>query len=221
MIERAARGLYRLPEGDVTAQYTTVSACRTVTSALRRHGVLRARDLEALGVSREYLSQLCRRGTVERVARGLYRLPNADVTGLHTVVEACRRVPHGVVCLLSALRFHDVTTQAPYQVWMAVDAKARRPRVPDLPLRIVGSSGAAFREGVEEHVVEGTPIRVYCLAKTVADCFKYRNKIGMDVALEALRETVGDRRVPVDELWHYAKICRVANVIRPYLEAIT
>ena len=192
-----------------------------VTSALRRGGILRARDLGDLGVSREYLSKLRRRGMVERVARGLYRLPGAELTALHTVVEACRRVPHGVVCLLSALRFHDVTTQAPYQVWMAVDVKAWRPRVPDLPLRIVRSSGVAFREGVEEHVVEGTPVRVYCLAKTVADCFKYRNKIGIDVALEALRETVGDRRVSIDEIWHYAKVCRVANVMRPYLEAIT
>lgn len=192
-----------------------------VVRALREASVLRARDLVALGVSRQYLSRLHRRGLIERVARGLYRLPDAEVSAQHTMVQACRRVRHGVVCLLSALRFHDATTQAPFEVWMAIDVKARLPQAKGIPLRIVRFSGPAFIEGVEEHSVEGSPLRVYSLAKTVADCFKYRNKIGLDVALEALREVLRERRVSMDELWQYAKICRVANVMRPYLEAVT
>jgi predicted transcriptional regulator of viral defense system len=192
-----------------------------VVGALRETTVLRAKDLMGLGVSRQYLTTLCRAGTIERIGRGMYRLPDADVSAQHTMVQACRRVPQGVVCLLSALRFHDVTTQAPFEVWMAIDVKARRPQARGLPLRIVRFSGPAFSGGIEEHSIEGSPVRVYSLAKTVPDCFKYRNKIGLDIALEALREVLRERRVSMDELWKYAKICRVANVMRPYLESVT
>ena len=192
-----------------------------MVGALRETTVLRAKDLMGLGVSRQYLTTLCRAGTIERIGRGMYRLPDADVSAQHTMVQACRRVPQGVVCLLSALRFHDVTTQAPFEVWMAIDVKARRPQARGLPLRIVRFSGPAFSGGIEEHSIEGSPVRVYSLAKTVPDCFKYRNKIGLDIALEALREVLRERRVSMDELWKYAKICRVANVMRPYLESVT
>jgi len=174
-----------------------------------------------MGVSREYLRRLERRGVIERVARGLYRLPGAAVPAQQTVIEVARRIPHGVIALLSALRFHDITTQAPGDVWMAVNVKARQPRVEGLPLRIVRFSGAAFTEGVEEHVVQGVTVRVYGLAKTVADCFKYRNKIGLDVALEALREALRSRRASADDLWHFARICRVSRVMRPYLESLS
>jgi predicted transcriptional regulator of viral defense system len=201
------------PSGESTAD--------VVIAELRKATVMRTKDLVALGVSRQYLSKLCRSGVIERVARGLYRLPDAEVSAHHTTVQACRRIPHGVVCLLSALRFHDVTTQAPFEVWMAIEVKARLPQADDPPLRIVRFSGPAFSEGVEEHTVEGVPVRVYSLAKTVADCFKYRNKIGLEVALEALREAVHERRIPMDELWRFATICRVANVMRPYLESLT
>jgi len=196
-------------------------AAERVVEALREASVLRAMDLVALGVSRQYLSKLQQRGVIERVGRGIYRLPDADVSAQHTVVHACRRVPHGVVCLLSALRFHDVTTQAPFEVWLAIGVKARLPRAEGLPLRIVRFSGPAFTEGVEQHRVEGAPVRVYSLAKTVADCFKFRNKMGLDVALEALREALRERRISIDDLWRFAKICRVANVMQPYLEAVT
>ena len=144
----------------------------------------------------------------------------AGVTEHHTLAEACVRVPHGVVCLLSALRYHDLTTQAPFEVWLAVETDKWRPVVDYPPLRIVRFSGAAFTEGVEEHLVEGVTVRVYGVAKTIADCFKYRNKIGLDVALEALRD-VRDRRLATnDALWRYAQVCRVANVMLPYLEAL-
>jgi predicted transcriptional regulator of viral defense system len=182
-------------------------------------GVLRPRDLNAYGIPREHLRRLHARGRLRRLGRGLYVLPDADLTEHHTLAEACKRVPHGVVCLLSALRFHELTTQAPFEVWLAIGEKAWRPRADYPPLRIVRFSGAALAAGVEEHVVEGVSVKVYCPAKTVADCFKYRNKIGLDVALEALRDCRRQRKCTNDKLWHYAEICRVANVMRPYLEA--
>ena len=173
-----------------------------------------------LAVSREYLRQLRTRGVIERVGHGLYRLRASELTVHHSLVEASRRVPHGTICLLSALRYHQVTTQSPHEVWVAVDRKARHPRIKDFPIRIVSFSGLALTEGLEEHLIEGVPVQIYSLAKTVADCFKYRNKIGLDVALEALREALRAKRISVDRLWLYAKICRVAKVIRPYLEAM-
>jgi len=125
-----------------------------------------------------------------------------------------------VVCLLSALRFHDLTTQAPFEVWLAIENKALAPRLDYPPLRIVRFSGPALTEGVEEHLVDGVTVRVTGVAKTVADCFKYRNKIGLDVALEALREAWRAKRMTSDDLWYYAKVCRVANVMRPYLDSL-
>ena len=188
---------------------------------MRQSSVLRTRDIEALGISREQLGHLRRRGIVYRVARGLYSLPDGAVSTDHSLAEAAKRVPHGVVCLLSALRFHGLTTQAPSEVWLAISAKARHPVDTGLPLHIVRSSGEAFIAGVEEHVVDGVAVRVYNPAKTVADCFRFRNKIGLDVALEALREGWRERRFSMDELGRCAKVCRATNVIRPYLEALS
>jgi predicted transcriptional regulator of viral defense system len=173
-----------------------------------------------LGISREYLRKLNEQGLVQRVGYGLYSLADFEPTEHRTIVEACKRVPHGVVCLLSALRFHDLTTQLPFEIWLAIDRKAWRPRESSIPLRIVRFSGPALEAGVEEHEIEGVRVRVYNFAKTVADCFKYRNKIGLDVAMEALREGWRERRFTMDELWRYGKICRVANVMRPYLEML-
>ena len=182
-------------------------------------GVLRPRDLDAHGIPRIYLSRLCERGLLDRVGRGLYVVPDADVSEHHTLAEAGKRVPHGVVCLLSALRFHGLTTQSPSEVWLAIANKAWRPQVDYPPLRFVRFSERTLEAGVEEHSIEGVLVRIYNPAKTVADCFKYRNKIGLDVALEALRDCRRQRRCTNDELWRYAKICRVANVMRPYMEA--
>jgi predicted transcriptional regulator of viral defense system len=152
------------------------------------------------------------------VGRGLYGLTTRPVSAHGTLAEVARRVPKGVVCLLSALRFHDLTTQAPFEVWLAIDNKAATPRLDYPPLRLVRFSGAALTEGVEEHDVDSVTVRITGVAKTVADCFKYRNKIGLDVALEALREAWNAKRMTSDQIWHYAKIDRVANVMRPYLE---
>ena len=191
-----------------------------VLQLARELGVLRSRDLAQQGIAREYLTRLTQAGLLERTGRGLYVLSDAELTEHHSLAEAAKRVPAGVVCLLSALRFHDLTTQAPFEVWIALPPTARHPRPGSPPLRVVRFSGPALTEGIEEHVIEGVPVRVYNPAKTVADCFKYRNKIGLDVALEALRETWRERRATMDELWHYAEVCRVATVMRPYLESL-
>lgn len=197
-----------------------MSKTEQVLGMAREVGVLRAKDVEAKGIHREYLKRLEQLGLLIRSGRGIYTSADADITENHSLVEARMRVPHGVICLLSALSFHELTTQAPFEVWLAIDQKARHPKDALLPLRIVYMSGLAREAGIESHQIEGVPVRVYCLAKTVVDCFKFRNKIGLDVALEALRECWLKRRCTIDELWHYAKICRVQNVMRPYLESL-
>jgi len=191
-----------------------------VMKMARRSGVLRARDLDAMGIPRVVLSRLCRRGLLVRTGRGLYVPSDIEPSENHSLAGAQKKVPRGVVCLLSALRFHDLTTQVPFEVWMAIHPKARKPRVDHPPVRIVRFSGEALTFGVEEHRVEGVPVRVTSLAKTVADCFKYRNKIGLDVAIEALRDFRLSRAGTMDELWRAAEVCRVLNVMRPYVDAI-
>jgi predicted transcriptional regulator of viral defense system len=197
-----------------------MSKTELVLDLVRRIGVVRPRDLDAHGIPRIYLTRLVRRGLLERVGRGLYTLPDAEVSEHRTLAEAARQVPHGVVCLLSALRFHELTTQNPFEVWMAVHHKAWSPRSDGPPLRIVRMSGSAFDSGVEFHQIEGVTVRVYGAAKTVADCFKFRSKVGLDVALEALRDYRRAYPAGMDDLWRYAKICRVSSLIRPYLEAL-
>ncbi len=188
---------------------------------LRKKGLIRSADLAGLGMRRESLSRLHREGHLERLGRGLYAHPGRKVSLHHSLAEAAKKVPKGVVCLLSALSYHEITTQAPFEVWMALDRKARLPVPgPGLAFRFHRFSGKALSEGVEQHLVDGIPVRVYSLAKTVADCFKYRNKIGLDVALEALREARRAHRVTSEELHRYARVCRVENVMRPYMEAL-
>jgi predicted transcriptional regulator of viral defense system len=191
-----------------------------VRELVRQYGVLRPRDLVACGLPGAYLGRLAQEGLVERVGRGLYRSRSVALTEQHTLAEVCRRVPQGVVCLLSALRFHNLTTQSPAEVWLALGSKTRTPKTDLLPLRIVRFSAAALAAGIEERLVEGVPVRVYDPAKTVVDCFKYRNKIGLEVALEALRMGWRERRLTMDQLWGYATICRMTNVMRPYLESL-
>ena len=193
---------------------------KQVLKTVRELGVARPRDLRACGLPESYLHRLARQGELERVGRGLYRVVGAEVSERQSLVEACKRVPHAVVCLLSALRFHELTTQNPFEVWIAIHVKARRPNLDYPPLRVVRFSKAALTEGVTEHNVDGVNVKVYSTAKTVADCFKYRNKIGLDVALEALREYRRERG-SMDELWHYAQVCRMTRVMRPYIEAMT
>ncbi len=198
---------------------TTTPLPRQVLQLMKHAGIARTRDLEQAGVSRTQLRRFCERGLLERVGRGLYRLPGAPLTERNDLAEAARRAPGGVVCLLSALRFHGLTTQNPFEVWMAIDRKAWRPRVAHPPLRLFYLSGPSLREGVEEHAISGVTVRVFSAAKTVADCFKFRNKIGTEVAVEALRDYRRTRPKQLDAIWRFAEVDRVTRVIRPYLEA--
>jgi predicted transcriptional regulator of viral defense system len=202
-----------------TGTRETAPLAQRVLAMAREKGVLRTRDLIAVGIHRVVLTRLCHQKRLIRLGRGLYSLPEADITENHSLAEVARRIPHATVCLLSALRFHGLTTQAPFQVWIAIDTKARKPHVVDMSLRIVRFSGKARTHGVDEHLVENVTVRVTSAAKTVADCFKYRNKIGLDVALEALKDYRRAHKSR-DDLWMAAKICRVASVMRPYMEAM-
>ena len=199
-----------MPTGTATERILTLAA---------HQPLIRPRDVEALGIAREFLLRLHRQGLLVRPARGVYALADSSVTEHHSLAVAAKRVPRGIVCLLSALRFYGLTTQDPHEVWMAIDFKAHKPSIESPALRVLRFSGRALTEGVDIHVIEGVQVRIYCPAKTVADCFKYRNKIGVDVAIEALRDALRTRKATVDEIHRFAKICRVANVMRPYLEA--
>lgn len=187
---------------------------------IRRLGVARPADLEARGIPRGQLYRLYRAGLLERRARGIYVARKHPVTAEHTLAHVARRVPGGIFCLLTALRFHGLTTQGPAEVWIALPEKARRPRLDYPQLRVARFSGAALSEGVELHRLEQVEVRVYSAAKTVADCFKYRNKIGLDVAVEALRDFSRRQRGGATALARFARICRVTRVMQPYLDSI-
>ena len=182
--------------------------------------IITTRQVVEQGIHRQSLTRLVQEGRLEGVGRGRYRRPEGPVTENHGLAMATAAVPHGVICLLSALSFHQIGTQLPHEVWMALDRRARRPAAGYPRLRLVRFSGKALTEGVETHAIEGQAVRVYGAAKTVVDTFKYRNKIGLDVALEALREGWRARRFTMDEIDHFARICRVERVMRPYLEAL-
>ena len=187
--------------------------------ARRRQGAT-AHDFATAGIHRQVLTRLVASGHLERVSRGVYRLPDRSITEHHGLAVVAAAVPHGTITLLSALQFHQIGTQLPSQVWIALDRRARRPALKHPPLRIVRYSGAALTEGIEIRRVEGQAVRVYNAAKTIADCFKYRNKVGLEVALEALREGWRARRFTLNELDRYARVCRVQRVMRPYIEAL-
>jgi len=191
-----------------------------VMELIRSAGIVRRAELEAQGVSPSSLYRLVRDGKAVRLDRGLYAAADHEPSAEHALALAAARVPAGIVCLLTALRFHGLTTQAPADVWIALPEKARLPKLTYPRLRIARFSGAALSEGIETHEIEGVDVRVYSAAKTVADCFKYRNKVGVDVAVEALRDFGTRFRGGATELAHYARICRVTRVMQPYLDAI-
>jgi predicted transcriptional regulator of viral defense system len=184
-------------------------------------GAFRLRDARVRGVHPEVVYRALRAGRVERVGRDLYRGGDVGViTEKHNLVLAAKAVPKGVICLLSALDFHQLTTQLPSETWVAIDRRAALPRAHDLPLRVIRFSKPALELGVEEHVLEGVPVRVYSAVKTVVDCFRYRREVGMDVAIEALRDCRAQRKGTPSELWEMAVACRVGSVMRAYIEAI-
>jgi len=188
----------------------------------RRQGIARGRDFDAAGVPRVYLQRLRDEGVLEQVGRGLYKLAGSEVASATSLAEAVRIQPKGVIGLLSALQFHNLTTQTPHAVWMLLGPKDWAPTNPSVSLKIVRASGDALTAGVETHKIDGVPVPITSPAKTVADCFKHRNKIGLDVAIEALRDLIKSRkgRAGLNELWRYAEIDRVQTVMRPYIEAM-
>ena len=187
---------------------------------IKRLGIVRAADLQAHGISRGQIYRLVRKGMIERQSRGTYVANRHPITAEHGLAQVAKRVPGGVFCLLTALRFHELTTQAPAEVWIALPEKARKPNLDYPRLRVARFSGPALTEGIETHRFEGVEIRVYSAAKTVADCFKYRNKVGVDVAIEALRDFSRRHRGGATALARYARICRVSRVMQPYLDSI-
>ena len=180
-----------------------------------------ARELTAAGVPQRVLSRMAARGHLHRVGRGLYTGAEASPSAHQSVIEVTKQAPKAVVCLLSALEIHEVGVQAPFEVWIALPAGTHAPKGTGASIRVTRLSGAAFSAGIETVVLDGAPVRVYSLAKTITDCFKLRSKVGLDVALEALREGWKARKFTMDELRRYAQVNRMTNVMRPYLEGLT
>jgi predicted transcriptional regulator of viral defense system len=190
------------------------------TDLTRKAGVVRLREFQRAGFAKAAVLRLRKGGKLERVGRGLYALPGREITESEALVQVAKRVPAGVVCLLTALRFHNLTDQNPSKVWLAIDRKARQPRLDWPPLEVVWWSRKVLSFGVVEKSVGGVPVRITTPAKTVADCLKYRHKIGTDVAVQALRDYRRSRR-SIDDLFEAARFCRVERTLRGYLEAMT
>lgn len=183
-------------------------------------GLLRAVDLEVQGVPRHRLTGMLRRGEIQRVSRGIYRRHDAPLSELETIAAVSKRIPGAIICLLTALHVHGIGTQAPRDIWIALDRKARKPQVPGLPVRVVRFSGPMLSYAIGTREVLGVSVRITSPARTVVDCFRYRNKVGLDVALEALRDAIRSRKATMDEIVRVADVCRIQTVISPYLEAI-
>ena len=204
-----------------TVAATPATHAQQVLRLARARTVLRARDVTQEGLPTIALTRLVQAGKLERVARGLYSLPGAAISEHRSLAEVSARVPKGVVCLLSALRVHEIGTQAPFEVWIAIPQHMVTPRLDQPAIRIVRMSDEALADGVERLNIDGVEVPVFNPARTIVDCFRFRNKIGLDVALEALRDGWRQRKFTVDNLWRHATRGRVANVMRPYIEAIT
>ncbi|WP_374353148.1 type IV toxin-antitoxin system AbiEi family antitoxin domain-containing protein [Thermomonas sp.] len=196
-------------------------AAAMAKALIQRKGAVRSRELVEAGVARAQLSRLVATGELIRLARGVYTAPGVALPETEEgVLVVAERIPEARLCLLTALRLHGLTTQAPFEVWIAIGNKDRLPRLDWPPLRVVRFSGEALTTGLETRAMGSKQVRVTNAAKTVADCFKFRNLVGLDVAIEALRDALRARATSVDELWKYAQICRVTKVMRPYLEAL-
>lgn len=188
----------------------------TVRNLFHQKGLVRMRDLRDAGVGSETVARLVREGAVTRVARGLYQLAEAVPDARRSFAEASALVPKGVICLISALQFHELTLQMPSVMWIAIDRTGWKPKFEHPPIRFVRFSSRALREGVKRHLIEGIEVPIFEPAKTIVDCFRYRNKIGLDIALEGLRT----KRATPDQLWEFARTARVWSVMRPYVEAM-
>jgi len=186
----------------------------------QRQRLLNAADVRAHGWSPQLLIKLEQSGKLQRIARGLYSLPDSLVSAHQSLIEVCRRVPKAVVCLLSALQFHEIGTELPFEVWIALPEATQTPALHNPALRIARLRGEAYSEGIETFFEHGSPIRVYSVAKTITDCFKFRHKVGLDVALESLKDAWRQRKLDMDQVTHFARINRVEKVMQPYLETV-
>lgn len=196
------------------------SSHQAILDLAAQHGLIRPLDLRARGLPSVALTRLVRQGLLTRVGRGLYARPDRIVSEHGTLAQVASKHPQTIVCLLTALCVHDLTTQSPFEVWLAIPNKARAPKMDYPSLRIMRFSGAALTDGIEEHQIDGVTVRVTNVARTVADCFKFRNKIGLDVAIEALKDAWFKRKATMADLSHFAKINRVERVMQPYLETV-
>ena len=203
------------------AATTATTHEQQVLRLARMRTLLRARDVTQHGLPTIALTRLVQAGKLDRVARGLYGLPGAKISEHRSLAEVSARVPKGVVCLLSALRAHEIGTQAPHEVWIAIPPHMASPRLDQPAIRVVRMSDGALADGVDRLKIDGVDVPVFNAARTVVDCFRFRNKIGLDVALESLRDGLSRRKFTLDDLWRHATRCRMSNVMRPYIEAIT
>ena len=188
---------------------------------LEEHGIMRLVELRSAGVTAATVSRMARAGEVIRLARGLYQLPDAPFDTSHSLAEAAKRLPKGVVCLVSALAFHGLTDQLPKKVWMAIGKKDWAPKPDGMPIRVIRFTESLLAQSVETHVIEGVPVKVFGVAKTIADCFRHRNKVGLSVAIEGLQEALRQRKASPAEIARHAERGGISTVIRPYLEALT
>ncbi len=195
------------------------SKIEKIIELAEKNTVLRPKDVEKYNIPRQYIYRLYKKGKLEKIGRGLYKIPDKELSEDIMLIETAKKVPNAVICLLSALRFHEMTSQNPFQIWIAIHHKDWTPAI-NIPLKIIRMTGDSLKEGCEEHLIDNIKINIYSPAKTVADCFKFRNKIGLDVAIEALKEYKKQNKGTVDKLWEYSKINKVQNVIRPYIEAV-
>jgi predicted transcriptional regulator of viral defense system len=194
---------------------------KSVENLFRQHGgMLRASEAIALGIHPRTLYRLRDENRLVTVSRGLYRLADLPELSDPDLVSVATRIPQSVICLISALAFHEITTEIPHEVSIALPRTVKKPRLDYPPLRVFWFSGESLTEGIEEHKIDGVTVRIYGPEKTVADCFKFRNRIGLDVAIEALKLCRERRGSTPRKLLHYARICRVERIIRPYLEAL-
>lgn len=191
-----------------------------VGAIVQKRTLVRSKELKGLSVSRSHLWNLAKAGKIERVGRGLYRSKEAPISVNETLLEVAKMVPLGVLCLSSALRYHELTTENPFEIWLAIERGTWSPKLDYPPVRVVHFSEATFKFGIETRTVDGGKLRVYSSAKTVADCFKFRSKIGMETAIQALRSAYREKKATMDQIWNAAKVCRVVNVMRPYMESL-
>lgn len=198
-----------------------VPASERAIQIISKSGMVRLRELKAVGIPETVVARLTKAGRVVRLARGLYQLPSANLQTGHTLAEVAKIVPKGVICLISALVYHELTLQMPPFIWVAIDVHTRQPKHRYPPMRFVRFSKKALTEGIEQHVIEGVSVKITSPAKTIVDCFRFRNKIGSDIAISAMREALRKRRCKPDEIIRHARSLRIASVVKPYLEAMT